>query len=87
MTLMSAEGAERGPPSTQVLSLSRVQLFVTPQAIARQAPLSMGFSRQKSWSGLPFPLHGVFPIQGLNLGLPHCRQILYHMSHQGSPSI
>ena len=29
-------------------------------------------------------LQGVFPTQELNLGLPHCRQILYHLSHQGS---
>ena len=31
-------------------------------------------------------LPGIFPIQGLNPGLQHCRQILYHPSHQGSPS-
>ena len=30
-------------------------------------------------------LHGIFLTQGLNLGLLHCRQILYHLSHQGSP--
>ena len=30
-------------------------------------------------------LQGIFPTQGLNPGLPHCRQILYHLSHQGSP--
>ena len=29
-------------------------------------------------------LQGIFPTQGLNLGLPHCRQILYQLSHQGS---
>ena len=29
-------------------------------------------------------LQGIFPIQGLNLSLLHCRQILYHLSHQGS---
>ena len=29
-------------------------------------------------------LQGIFPTQGLNPGLPHCRQILYHLSHQGS---
>ena len=46
MTPMSAEGAERGPPSTGVLSFSHVQLFVTPEATACQAPLSMGFSKQ-----------------------------------------
>ena len=30
-------------------------------------------------------LQGIFPTQGLNPGLPQCRQILYHLSHQGSP--
>ena len=34
---------------------SRVQLCVTPWMAARQAPLSLGFSRQEHWSGLPFP--------------------------------
>ena len=29
-------------------------------------------------------LQGIFPTQGSNPGLPHCRQILYHLSHQGS---
>ena len=29
-------------------------------------------------------LQGIFPAQGLNPGLPHCRQILYQLSHQGS---
>ena len=32
-------------------------------------------------------LQGIFPIQGLKPGLPHCRRILYHLSHQGSPII
>ena len=33
-----------------------------------------------------FLLQGMFPTQGSNLGLPHCRQTLYRLSHQGSPS-
>ena len=37
----------------KVKSLSRVQLFATPWTVAYQAPLSMGFSRQEYWSGLP----------------------------------
>ena len=37
--------------------------------------------------GCHFLLHRIFPTQGLNQGLPHCRQILYHLSHQGSPRI
>ena len=35
--------------------LSRVRLFATPWTVAYQAPLSMGFSKQQYWSGLPFP--------------------------------
>ena len=40
------------------LSLSHVQFFGTPWAVASQAPLSMGFPRQEYWSGLPFPPPG-----------------------------
>ena len=50
-----------------------------------QAPRSMGCSRQEYWMGCHFLLQGIFPTQGLNPGLPHCRQTLYHLSHQGSP--
>ena len=32
-------------------------------------------------------LQGIFPTQGSNVGLPHCRRILYHLSHQGRPGI
>ena len=39
----------------KVKSLSHVQLFVTPWTAAYQAPLSMGFSRQEYWSGVPLP--------------------------------
>ena len=49
-----------------------------------QAPPSMGFSKQEYLSGLPFPYPGNFPTQGSNPGLPHCRQTLYRLSHQGS---
>ena len=42
----------------KVKSLSRVQLLATPWTAAHQAPLSMGFSRQGHWSGLPFPSPG-----------------------------
>ena len=36
-------------------SLSHIRLFATLWTVAYQAPLSMGFSRQEYWSGLPFP--------------------------------
>jgi len=47
---------------------SRVQLFAATWAVARQAPLSLGFSRQEHWSGLPFSSPGDLPAQGWN---PH----------------
>ena len=47
------------------------QLFATLWTIAHQVSLSMGFSRQEYWSGLPFPPPGVFPTQGSNPGLLH----------------
>ena len=44
-----------------VVWLSSAQFFATPQTIARQAPLSMGFPRQEYWSGLSFPSPGNLP--------------------------
>ena len=44
---------------------------------------SMEFSRPEYWSGYPFPSPGDLPNPGLNPGLPHCRWILHHLSHQG----
>ena len=46
-------------------SLSRVWLFATPWTVACQAPLSVGFSRQEYWSGLPFPSPGDLPNPGI----------------------
>ena len=46
-------------------SHSRVQLFVTPWTIDRQAPLPMEFSRQEYWSGLPFTTPGDLPNPGI----------------------
>ena len=50
---------------------SRVWLFVTPWTIAHQAPLSMRFSRQEYWSGLPFPPPGDLPDPGTEPCLLH----------------
>ena len=65
---------------------SRIWLCVTLRTIARQAPLSMGFSRQESWSGLPCLLQGVFPTQGSN-SYTSCidRWVLYYWCHLGNP--
>ena len=48
----------------------RVQLFVTPWIAARQAPLSMGCSRQEYWSGLPFPPPGYLSDPGIEPASP-----------------
>ena len=61
--------------------LSFVHLFVTPWTVAHQAPL---------WNigvGSHSLLQGIFPTQVSNLGLLHCRQILYQLSYQRSPYI
>ena len=47
-----------------VCVLSHIQLLVTPWTVALQAPLSMEFSRQEYWSGLPFSTPGIFLTQG-----------------------
>ena len=46
-------------------SLSRVRFFATSWTVAHQAPLSMEFSRQEYWSGLPFPSPGDLPNPGI----------------------
>ena len=68
----------------KVKSLSHIRLFATPWTVAYQASPSMAFSRQEYWSGYHFLLQAIFPMQGLNPGLPHCRQTLYRLSHQGT---
>ena len=50
--------------------LSCVRLFATPWTVAHQASLSMGFSRQEHWSGLPFPSPGDLPTPGIELASP-----------------
>ena len=54
----------------QLHSLSHVRLFATPWTVAHQASLSMGFSRQEYWSGLPFPSPGDLPKLGIEPGSP-----------------
>ena len=54
-------------------ALSHVRFFVIPWTVTRQAPLSMGFSRQEHWSGLPCPSPGNLPNPGIkprSLALP-----------------
>ena len=55
-----------------------------PMDVAFQAPLPMGILKAGILGGLPCPPPGDLPNQGSNPGLPHCRQILYHLSYQES---
>ena len=50
-----------------------------------RAPLSLGFPRQEYWNGEAFPSPGNLPNRGSNPHILQCRQILYCLSHQGSP--
>ena len=74
--------------SCAVCSGSLRRVFMTPWTAARQAPLSVGFSRQEYWRGLPFPCPGDLHNPGIKLASPcllHCRRILYHPRRQRSP--
>ena len=55
---------------SEVKSLSRVRLFVTPWTITYQASPAMGFSRQEYWSGLPFSSPGDLPDPVIESGSP-----------------
>ena len=62
---------------------SCVRLFVNPWTVACQAPLSMGFSMQGYWSGLPFPSPGDLPNQGIKPRSPALQADSSPLSHQG----
>ena len=61
-------------------------LFVTPSTIVRSS-VHVDSPGKNIGVGCHALLPGIFPTQGSNLGVPHCRQILYQLSHQGSPRI
>ena len=77
-------------------SFSCVWLFATPWTIAYQASLSVepeihcspwDSPGQNTGVGSLSLLQGIFPTQGSNPNLPHCRQILYQLNHKGSPRV
>ena len=70
-----------------VLVLSRVDSAAS-WTVARQAPLSMGFSRQEYWSGVPFPSPRSLPspgIEPMSLASPVLQADSLLLSHRGSP--
>ena len=69
---------------------SCVQLFVTLWTVARQAPLSMEFSRQEYWSGLPCPPPEDLPDPGIkptSLAAPTLLMDPLPLSHRGRPEV
>ena len=69
-----------------VCVLSRVQLFAAPWTVDWQAPLSMGFPRQKYWSRLPFLSTGDLPDLGIKLKSPAFQAISLPLSYLGNPN-
>ena len=65
-------------------SLSHVQLFANPMDCSPPGSSVHGIF-QATGADCHFLLQGIIPTQRLNPGLPPCRQILYHLRHQGSP--
>ena len=75
-----------------VYVVCHVWLFATPWTVACQAPLSMEFSRQEYWSGLPFPIPGDLPSPAIEPMSITCvsyigRWILYHCTTWEAPHI
>ena len=67
---------------------SRVRLFVTPMSCSLPgSSVHADSPGQNTGVGSLSLLQGIFPTQGSNPGLPHCRWILYQLSHKGSPRI
>ena len=60
-----------------VSSLSHICLFCDPVYCRLPGPSVHGISQARILKWLPFPPSGIFPIQGSNLGVLHCRGILY----------
>ena len=75
----------KDPTKCRDIMCSWIERLNKIMTVARQAPLSMEFSSKATGVGGHSLLKGIFPTQGSNLGLLHCRQILYCLSHQGSP--
>ena len=70
---------------SSVQSLSRVGLFATQWTVACQAPLSMDFSRQEYWNGLPFPSSGNLPNPGIKPRSPALQEDTLPDEPQGKP--
>ena len=71
--------------SDKVMSFSRARLFATPWTVAYKTPLSMEFSRQKYWSGLPFPSPGDLSNPGIEPRSPALQVDSLPLEPPGNP--
>ena len=74
------------PPAWALCVCSDMSDSLQPHGLAPQAPLSMGFSRQEYWGGLPFPSPGHLPNPGIEPASPASPTLLYLSATWGSPS-
>ena len=84
--LLAGDGEGNAGREGEVKLLSRVRLFVTPWSPTRVPTRILcpwDFPGNSTGVDCHFLLQGIFPTQGSNPGLPHCRQTLYCLSHQG----
>ena len=82
------EGGRLSEPErkkVKMKSLSRLRLFATPWTLTCQAPLSVGFSRQEYWSGLPFSSPGDLPHPAIEPGSPALRADALPCEPPGKP--
>ena len=73
-----------GTERKKVKLLSRVQLFAIPWTVATRFLPPWDSPGKNTGVGCHFFLQGIFLTRGSNPGLPHCRQMLYPLSHEGS---
>ena len=66
--------------------LSHVLFFAAAWTVAHQSPVTMGFSRQEHWSGLPCLLQGIFPTSVSSVSCIN-RWVLYHQRYLGNPCL
>ena len=78
------EGRKRGGGS---LVAKSCPTLATPWTVAHQAPLSMGFSRQECWSGLPFPSPGDLPNPGIEPRSPALQEDTLPAEPPGKPQL
>ena len=71
----------------KVKLLGRVRLFAIPWTVAYQAPQSVEFSRQESWSGLPFPSPGDLPNPGIEPRSPALQADTLPSEPSGKPKL